>query len=815
MNERATTDSMVPEDIKTATTNEKEIDQHDPNSCFHCHDAIIDEQIIFDRKAFCCNGCKNVYQLLSQHHLGEYYLQDEQAGIRPTTSSKESFAHLDDPAIRQRFIDFQEGAIIRITLHLPQIHCASCIYLLEHLSKLNAGILQSTVHFPKRLATITVNTDVTPLSEVAVLLTKIGYSPDFSSNKKNEKTFDKRLLIQLGLAGFAFGSIMLWSFPEYLGIDSTYKGFRNLSAYLALGVSVPVLLYSAQDYFKSAIGAIRAKTLNLDIPIAIGIVALYARSVVAIFSDEGPGYMDSFAGFIFFLLIGKWFQSKTYQWLSFERDFTAYFPVAVVKKEGDSTVLCPIDELEIGDEVTIRNEEIIPCDSVLISEKATIDYSFVTGEADWIEKVKGDLLYAGGKICGENASMSVVKTTSRSALTQLWNEQHSKQTELAFQTRQDRISRYFIAAVLLIALVSTIAWSFINPSWIPEIITSVLIVACPCALALSVPFTYGNMLRKLGRKGFYLRNTSIIERIQECDTIVFDKTGTLTEQDTKNIEYSGEVLTPEQIETLIGITKHATHPYALAIHYWLKRTHHLTGKAIDAVEYPGLGIAFGETMKLGSAVFVGTTNEDALEACSFVTWNGAVLGKFVFKSTLRPDLKPLLTALAKRHQLAVVSGDKPRDLELIKPLFPEGTTFLFEQQPIQKKEYIDALQATGKRVLMVGDGLNDAGALNSAFVGLALSEDLVRFTPASDCILKAQNLSYLSDYIDYIHGGKRYLKYSFAFSLVYNLTGIGFAVTGSLTPFVAAILMPMSSVTVVALATFLTLTKKLRPEKEG
>ncbi len=779
--------------------------------CFHCSDDIISERLIEADKAFCCNGCKNVYLLLSQHELGAYYLQDDQAGIKPDSTQKELFAVLDDVTLRKRYIDFQEGSIIRVTLHLPQIHCASCIYLLEHLSKLDSGIIQATVNFPKRLATITINEAKIPLSGLAALLTKIGYSPDFSTDKKNEPSIDKRLLFQLGFAGFAFGSIMLWSFPEYLGIDKTYTGFRNLSAYLSLLVSIPVLFYSAQDYFKSAIGAIRIKTLNLDIPIAVGILALYARSVVAILSNDGPGYMDSFAGFVFFLLIGKWFQNKTYRWLSFERDFSSYFPIAVVKKSGESTVLCPIEELLIGDEIIIRNEEIIPCDSVLSSDKATIDFSFMTGEADWIEKTVGETVYAGGKICGENAIMTVIKTTSRSELTQLWNEQHSKKVELTFQSRQDRISRYFIAAVLLISSVAAISWYFINPRLIPEIITAILIVACPCALALSVPFTYGNIMRQLGKKGFYLRNTGIIERIQQCDTIVFDKTGTLTEQQSKTIHYIGEDISPELAKLLFGITKHATHPYAQAIHEWLRNQFQLDSKAIDAVELAGKGINYQNSLFIGSADFLGVDSPATNEACSYVKWNDQLIGKFTFHSTFREGLSDLMKSLAINYQLAVVSGDNSKDLAQIEHLFPEGTLFRFNQKPLDKKAYIDELQQNGQRVLMIGDGLNDAGALNSAFVGLALSENLVRFTPASDSILKAENLKFLAQYIAYIQAGKRFLKYTFAFSLVYNLTGIGFAVTGSLTPFVAAVIMPLSSVTVVGLATFLTLTKRIPP----
>lgn len=781
-------------------------------TCYHCHDILPKTIFYADQHAFCCNGCKQVYQLLSSHSLGGYYEQDYKAGIRPNHVSEEVFSVLDDEELRKKYIDFQEGNIVKITLHLPQIHCASCIFLLEHLHRLNDGVLRSTIHFPKKTATITINIEQIKLSELALLLTKIGYEPNFKSIDKSTGTFNKRLLFQLGIAGFAFGSIMLWSFPEYLGIDQTYSGIRNLSSYLSFAVSIPVLLFSAQDYFKSAIAGIRMRSLNLDIPIAIGILALYIRSCVAIFSNDGPGYMDSFAAFIFFLLIGKWFQGKTYQWLSFERDFRSYFPVAVIKKTTDDTVLCPIDELQVGDEISIRNEEIIPCDCILLSEKATLDYSFVSGESDWIEKKKGDLLYAGGKSIGETIQSVVSKTTERSVLTQLWNDGHSKKTELFFQTRQDRISKYFIAAVIGLALIASIAWIFIDPVQIPEIVTAILIVACPCALALSVPFVYGNMLRVLGKKGFYLRNTAIIERIQQCNYLVFDKTGTLTEQDHKKIQYTGKALSESEKQALFQMTKHAVHPYAKAIHEMLSEQAIELNSDETALELPGKGISLN-TFQLGSSAFIGLEEHNNDESAVYFASEGKLLGTFKFQSKLREQLKELIQNLASTYRLAVISGDKPTDSDLLKTIFPPETTFHFEQQPLQKKEFIQHLQADGHYTLMIGDGLNDAGALNEAFVGVALSEDLVRFTPASDAILKAENLKYLASYLNYIRKGKAFLRICFAFSLCYNLTGIGFAVSGQLTPFVATVLMPLSSITVVGLATFLTLRKKLPPSE--
>ena len=213
-------------------------------TCYHCNDPLPLSPYLADDQRFCCNGCKQVYLLLSSHELGQYYQQGTEAGIKPSEDHY-YFEQFDLPELQQKWITFQEGSTVKIDLHLPQIHCECCIYLLEHLSKLHEGIRFSSVNFPNKTASITYDSELIKLSELAQLLTKIGYTPDFSGNMSSRNT-NKRLLLQLGVAGFAFGSIMLWSFPEYLGIDYTYFGVRNLSSWLSLLVSVPVLLYSAQ-----------------------------------------------------------------------------------------------------------------------------------------------------------------------------------------------------------------------------------------------------------------------------------------------------------------------------------------------------------------------------------------------------------------------------------------------------------------------------------------------------------------------------------------------------------------------------------------
>lgn len=781
-------------------------------TCYHCGDQLNGSKLKKDDHAFCCNGCLMVYSLLSQNELGNYYQMEQQPGVKPNDLGNDRFDYLNLPNIQEKLVDFADENTIKATLFLPQIHCSSCIYLLENLHKLHDGIISSQVNFTKKEAILHFNPKKILFSEVADLLDKIGYTPNFSAKEKAKKSFNKSLFYQLGVAGFAFGSIMLWSFPEYLGIDQVYADFRDFSAYLSFGVSVPVLLYSAKDYFISAYKALRFKSLNLDVPITIGILVLYIKSSWAIFSQEGPGYMDSFAGFIFFLLIGKWFQNKTYQALSFERDYKSYFPVAVIKiNKNQETTFIEIDQLEIGDTFRIRNEEIIPCDSTLLSDEAHIDYSFVTGESVPVTKHRGDLIYAGGKQMGSSIDLEVKKRSSRSQLTQLWDNSSARHKETTSLATQDKVSIYFIVIELIIAVISSIGWAFVDPSRIPEIVTAILIVACPCALALSVPFTFGNIMRSLGRVGLYLRNVAVIEGINACTDIVFDKTGTLTTGSAGKVNWEGKELSSEEKKILYLATASSTHPLSQGIHQSLVSEVENIAAPLDTYnEITGKGITakWGDLeIKLGSAKFLELSFEQE-ETAVFVSINQQFVGKFSFTAELRPDMEKLMARLDKKYRLHVISGDTNRDEEALKQLFPAHTEFRFEQSPINKKEYIQQLTQNKRKVMMIGDGLNDSGALMEAHVGIAVSENVFRFTPSSDAIIEANALHNLDQLISLSHFAKTVLKICLGFSLTYNTIGLSFAISGQLTPLVAAILMPLSSITVVVISTLFVRLKK-------
>ncbi|HIP31446.1 MAG TPA: HAD family hydrolase [Crocinitomicaceae bacterium] len=777
-------------------------------SCYHCGDDVIGKGINIDDKNFCCNGCKSVYQLLSSNNLGGFYNLESQAGTRPKKGNNHQFSFLDVEDIRKKFIDFEDDTSSHTTLFLPQIHCSSCIYLLENIHRIEPRIKSCQVNFVKREAKMIFDKEM-PLSELATILSKIGYTPNFGNKKEQKKQQSKTYLYKLGVAGFAFGSIMLWTFPEYFGIEKTNPEIRQFSAYLAFIVSIPVLLYSANEYLISAFKAIKYRSINLDVPISIGIIALYAESVYQIFWFGSTGYIDSFAGFVFFLLIGKWFQSKTYQSLSFERDYTSYFPVAVTKLDGSKEIIVEIDKVKIGDKIIIRNQEVLPCDAVLTSKEIKIDYSFVTGESIPVTKKKGEFIYAGGKLLGKKSEFVVEKESSRSHLTQLWNEVNKN--EMTQDSKEDKLSTYFLVAILVIAVIAGVYWFFFDQGRTVEIVVSILIVACPCALALSKPFTYGNIMRVLGRRGLYLKNNLVIESINDTTDIVFDKTGTLTTNSTNQVRFIGDELSQNQTNQIILLANSSTHPLSISIVKNLKNSTSTTNfELVNFREIEGKGIEGninGDIIKIGSSHFVGQTNLNKNETSSHVSINRKHIGRFVFQSEFRPGIVDLLNKLSLKYRLHILSGDKDKDKNFIEKEIPAISNLHFKQSPKDKLSYISSLQEDGCNVLMIGDGLNDAGALEVANTGIAISEDIFRFSPKSDAILKATKLYELNKLFATSNYSKTVLNICYLFSIIYNLVGLSFAVTGNLTPLIAAILMPLSSISIVLLSTLLTIKK--------
>jgi len=770
--------------------------------CYHCGEVCVNDKIHADEKFFCCEGCKMVYQILNQHALCDYYSLNENPGISQRIHvRKGKFAFLDDEKIQAQLISFKDDKQIHVTFYLPQMHCSSCLYLLENLHRLNEGVISSKVNFTRKEVDIIFLTSKSTLRTIVETLTGIGYEPYISLNDLKEKrpAINKSMVYQLGIAGFCFGNIMLMSFPEYLGIDASETGLRSVFRWINFGLAIPVLLYSALPFYQSSWKSLRHKFLNIDAPIALAIIITFIRSAYEVLSGTGGGYFDSMTGIVFFMLAGRILQDKTYRQLSFERDYTSYFPIAVSVLKENEEVPTTLPDIKPGNTLLIHNEELIPTDGILTKGKAFIDYSFVTGESLPVLKEVGELVYAGGKQTAGNIEILAVKEVAQSYLTKLWNHDEFKKTggnkSVSFV---HLLSRYFTYIVLAIALFTSIYWKINDPSKIWPAVTAIFIIACPCALLLSNTFTNGNILRILSNNHFYLRNAQTIEDIANVNNIVFDKTGTLTTTQQQDITYEGTTLTAYQQRQVAALAACSSHPLSKALVKHFETSKKLNVNGFKEIIGKGIeGFVNGDLVKLGSYEFVKTDADKQVGTTIFISIENKLYGYFQLSNHYRDNIFPLLNKLKKNYCLSVLSGDNDAEKINLQKLLGKKATLLFHQQPEQKLHYIQQLQQQGDKVMMIGDGLNDAGALKQSNIGIAVTEQSNNFTPSSDAIIEAKQLSKLTKFIYLCRANRNIIIASFILSIVYNIIGLLFAVQGNLSPLIAAILMPSSSLSIL------------------
>lgn len=780
--------------------------------CHHCNIpiGIQDASLYFDDKSFCCEGCKTVYEILNSNGLCQYYTIDENAGVSLRGRAKQEYAYLDDPEVAARLINFSDGNQTKITFYLPQIHCSSCIWLLENLYKLSPGIITSQVNFLKKEAYVTYSEKVISLRKVVELLVSIGYAPainmsDLDSDKK--PIVDRSFYYKLGVAGFAFGNIMLLSFPEYLGLDKSNDAFFfEVFGYCNIALSIPVVFYSGWDYLRQAWLALRQWTLDINVPLALGIVVFFVRSVYEIVTHTGAGFLDSMAGLVFFLLIGKWFQQKTYHHISFERDYKSYFPISASKKIGNITTTVSLDKLTPGDVIIIKHQELVPADSILLKGSAEIDYSFVTGEADPIKVKNGDKIYAGGRQVGGAIEVSLTRKVSQSYLTQLWNnEAFAKPKHFTGASRvANRIGKYFTAVILLVAFTALIYWYPTDATKAINAFTAVLIIACPCAVALAIPFIFGNVLRILGKHELYLKNTGVIESLTDVQAVVFDKTGTLTNQTQSTLQFIGEPLNPMEKAMIRALVSQSSHPVSQQILSFLGEENSdsentpVVEKWVEIVGKGVQGIVNQIFIKIGSKSLMDIFLHDECADGKgvYIQFDHKVRGYFHINNRYRNGLIEIVNYFKQKSDIYLLSGDNDREKGFLASIFKDSK-LLFRQNPQDKLDFVKKLQENGQKVLMLGDGLNDAGALQQSDAGIVVTENTNNFTPACDAILHADHFEQLPKLMTYARKSINLVYLAYGMAFIYNIFGLSYAVTGVFTPVVAAILMPLSSVTVV------------------
>ena len=776
--------------------------------CYHCGSECLNQSISLEDHCFCCEGCKTVFQVLNNNQLCDYYAYNDQPGIKQNNSQwAERYAFLDRPEYLDEFSFYKDKDQYSVQFYIPQMHCSSCIWLLENLFKLNDGIISNRVNFSSKELFIVFDKNKLSLRQLVELLTSIGYEPklEIQDLKTGIQLPKRNRILKIGIAGFCFANIMMFSLPEYFnGGNLVEQDLGMLFRLFIFLLSLPVLLFCSTEFFAGAWNGLKLKTITIDLPIALALIITFSRSVYEIQSGLSNGYLDSFSGIVFFMLLGRFIQDKSFTSLSFDRNYKSFFPIAVMAMKKSKWISTPIEGIEKNDRILIHNEEIIPVDGLLLNGKAALDYSFVSGESQLSFPKCGERVYAGARQTGEAIEISVIKSVSQSYLTNLWNNEIFKSEKSNTYKKIDRLAQYFTFVVLLLALTAGIYWYTANRQdlmW--NAFTTILIVACPCALLLAASFTHGNLLRVLSKNKLYLKHPSLLDQLNDVQHIVFDKTGTLTRNGSQKVHYHGKKLSREQEVRFYSLAKQSTHPLSDSVAQFIR-----TNQSIPVLEFKqtaGKGIEAWvqeHHVVLGSAVFLNAP-EAGLEDYSTVhiKEDGIYLGYFSIAQEFRPGIENLFAKLINKFRLSMLTGDQSGSITKLLQLFKNKQALHFGLKPIDKLEFIRQLQQSHhEKILMVGDGLNDSGALKQSDVGIAVTENRNNFTPASDGILDGTSLYKLADMLHFIRDGKRTIYLIFGYSILYNIIGGYYALNGILSPLIAAILMPLSSISILLLS---------------
>ncbi len=786
-------------------------------TCYHCGNDCYTDEFHREDKSFCCSGCLNVYQILTKSNLNNYYKLNRSPG-ESSAIVTDKYIYLDEEQFINKLVDYKDQEKTILTFYIPAIHCSSCIWLLERLNTLNEGITENRVDFLKKQVHIQFNQNKISLRQLVELLASIGYEPLISLNdvvKENKKIKDNTPT-KIAVAGFCFGNIMMLSFPSYFGLSEAEAQYGNFFGLVNVLLCFPVFFYSGKDYFKNAYHNLKNGILDINFPLALGILVMFVRTLAEWGLGLGEGYADSLAGLVFFLNVGKYMQNKTYYHLSFERDYRSFFPVAVqVIKENGTEKSTPLEELNKGDRIRVKNQEIIPADAILLRGEALIDFSFVTGESRPISKVLGEIIYAGGRQTGKSLELEVVKPVSQSYLTSLWNNEvfDKQHNEKRIKTFISVVSHYFSIILLIIAFGALLFW--LPTDWKTGVsaFTAVLIIACPCALALSTPFTMSTALSILDRNKFYLKNTDVVEQLAAIDTVVFDKTGTVSVADVQGVIFKG-IINDKQQELIYNICKNSSHPHSVRIASFLgqRREHQISyyeeiaGKGIKA-------IIEGEEILVGSNSFVTGIKQNIVELPEVhIKIGKSYIGCFQIRQKFREGLDVLLENMGSHYQTYLLSGDTRQDAIVLNKFFKSKEDLRFQQSPQDKLDFIKEKQERGAKVMMVGDGLNDSGALKQSEAGIAVTDNINNFTPGSDAVLDGKMLHRLPLFMKFSKDSVKVIHKSFCISSAYNIFGLSFAVAGKLSPLFAAILMPLSTITIIS---FTTLAVRYAAKKNG
>lgn len=778
--------------------------------CDHCEETIPkDMEIVSQDHVFCCHGCKTVYSILGSNNLQDFYKirDDEGAKIAPVNKKVQDFSYMDDDSFISEFVMTKNG-ISTVKFYIEGIHCMACLWLIEKTPSFIQGLTSARLNIGDNTAVFEF-TEQTKISELANALTRLGYAPhplkmnesSYNLQKREERTE----LLRIGLAGASMGNIMLYAISNYAGADGFYRILFN---WISFAIAIPVIFYSAIPFYKTSLQAIRMRTLSIDIPLSIAMLGGFFFSTASMLTGGDALYFDSITALVFLILLSRYFVKKATQSGLNAKGLQTFFTNTGVLKEVDGKFKSVHGKyISLGDRVKILSGEKIIFDVELDSDKAVIDNSIITGESKPQEVIAGEVLNAGSINIGPEITAIVRTIGEQTRIGKIIKEiEASSKGQGKTVLRADKIAKYFIALVLILTTYIGI-YSYIQYGLHEAIARAlaVIIISCPCALAMATPLSFIKSLGQLKSSGVLVKNESVLENINEVKHIILDKTGTLTEGrfevlDFKNMSSMRDL----EIHSIANaLEARSIHPIALSLKEYFNR-YRLESFSIENFQIiNGLGI---KATIDGVSYFLGKVNKAHRdESLSQMTLVGLyneetkeIMATYALGDKLKDGaIEKVEELLAKGFNLHIASGDNEGVVRSLgKDLGIKSENLHAEQSPEDKAHLIATLKESGK-VLMVGDGANDALALQKADVGIAVGGAVDLSLRASDIFLSTSDIKVISKLITTAAETNKVIIRNFAFSIAYNTAGVLLALNGYVSPLLAAIFMPLSSVTVV------------------
>ncbi len=794
------------------------------DNCFHCGESVPEGSlwqvaIKGQPRRMCCIGCQSIAQAIVDAGATSYYEQrtDHALDIKTLESLAPWTTLLDDPEWTAQHVR-QSDRQAQTTLVIEGLRCGACAWLIEKILIQTPGVINARANATNARLALTWDPQRTDLSTIAEKVSKIGYAllPIGSAPLETSRRQSDRLALRrLFVAGLSSAQIMMYAYPEYLEGGALDGDIRSLMRTASMLITAPVMVYSATPFFESTWRMLKQRRLGMDVPVSLGLWIAFIASMWAWWTNEGEVYFDSVSMFVFLLLGSRWIEARIRARTSAQRERLATAIPVLAHRLAPNPGDVAAWTLRPGDRVLVKSGDRIPADGVLLSALTDVDNAWLTGESLPVPVRSGERVNEGAINLGPEIELRIDTSVADGTLSRL-----SQLAEQAAADRPDwvnwadRLGAWFTAGILLLTaglIAGSVTSGLSTQQWLPSVI-AVLVVTCPCALSMAGPAAYAAALARLLESGVAISSAQTLERLTAITDVIFDKTGTLTEpMQSRVVMHWGDVtLWP----TVLAIASESRHPIAMAIAnaaqsvMGARNQTNLMLRLEAAQQHAGLGVSGqmnGQQILLGSARFVDPTGSQSTQISAFpqctvfLAIDGKVAAGFEILDHPRPEVIRSIETLQRDHKTVwCLSGDRrDRVNHFASQINLSKDHAVSEATPDAKQTFVKTQQAQGKRVLMVGDGLNDAPVLAQADVSIAVKSAAPLARQKADIYLLREGLEGVTEALTVANQSKRILNQNLAWALAYNVVAIPFAASGWISPLIASIGMAASSLLVV------------------